>query len=71
MTPRKWLVVLAAAVVPQPTRGRARATTGRMANFSATDCALTLVDDLKGARLLWKSAMPHSAPFQKTQKNPT
>jgi outer membrane protein assembly factor BamB len=31
---------------------------GPNSNFSATDCGLTLVDDLKDARLLWKSQEP-------------
>lgn len=31
---------------------------GPHSNFSATDCGLTLVDDLKDARLLWKSQEP-------------
>jgi hypothetical protein len=33
---------------------------GPNGNFSATDCGLTLVDDLKDARLLWKSHEPDS-----------
>lgn len=31
---------------------------GPNGNFSATDCGLTLVDDLKDARLVWKSQEP-------------
>jgi hypothetical protein len=31
---------------------------GPNANFSATDCGLTLIDDLKDARLVWKSQEP-------------
>lgn len=31
---------------------------GPNGNFSATDCGLTLVDDLKDTQLLWKSAEP-------------
>lgn len=31
---------------------------GPNSNFSATDCGLTLVDDLKDAHLLWKSQVP-------------
>ena len=31
---------------------------GPNGNFSATDCGLTLVDDLRDAKLLWKSQEP-------------